>query len=301
MHVNYQRSRKVSAMNHLFGMTCATITPMFADGSIDLKSAANLYRHLIASNVHCLYPNGTNSESLSLKKEEREVLAQRCVREASGRAVVYIQCGALDVQESYSHVLHAKSIGADGAGLMTPVFFPVDEPGMKAYYTCALDLAQDFPVYVYNIASRTGNDVSVDLMSCLSSQYCNLLGIKFSSSDLQRLIQYVNIKDFDVLIGNDRLALACLSLGGKGYVSGPGAAFPCLYASLYEAFKAGELAKTMQIQQSITHILEQMKDIPEIPAIKYLLMRQGVIAHDTCRPPLRALTPDEKKQMDTLL
>ena len=291
-------------MKHLYGMTCATITPMFADGSVDYESAKNLYRHLSQNGVHCLYPNGTNGESLSLSKEEREKLAQLCMEEAGGKSVVYIQCGASTVAESYAHVLHAKSIGADGAGLMTPVFFPVDEKGMEEYYSRALEMAEDFPLYVYNIASRTGNDVSAELFDHLCCRYPNLLGIKFSSPDLPRLVQYTKAnapKGSDALIGNDQLALACLSLGGKGYVSGPGAVFPKLFVSLYEAFRAGRLDEAMSIQKTITATLEGMKGIPEIPAIKYMLMRQGIIANDTCRAPLRALSDEEKKKLDALV
>lgn len=291
-------------MKHLYGMTCATITPMFADGSVDYESAKNLYRHLSQSGVHCLYPNGTNGESLSLSKEEREKLARLCVEEVGGKSVVYIQCGASTVAESYAHIRHAKSIGADGGGLMTPVFFPVDENGMEEYYSQALDIAEAFPLYVYNIASRTGNDVSAGLFDRLCRKYPNLLGIKFSSPNLPRLVQYAKAnapQGSDALIGNDQLALACLILGGKGYVSGPGAAFPQMFVSLYETFCAGALDKAMEIQQTITATLETMKGIPEIPAIKHLLMRQGIIGSDTCRAPLRLLTDEEKKKLDALV
>lgn len=291
-------------MKHLYGMTCATITPMFADGSVDNESARKLYRHLTRNGVHSLYPNGTNGESLLLSKEERDKLANICMDEAAGKSVIYIQCGASTVMESYRHVLYAKAIGADGAGLMTPVFFPVDELEMEEYYSRALEIVQDFPLYVYNIPSRTGNDVSPALFDRLSRKYANLIGIKYSSSDLPRLIQYVNAnmpKGSDVLIGNDHLALACLILGGKGYVSGPGAVFPKLFVSLYEAFCAGNMDEAMEIQKKITSTLNGMKGIPEIPAIKYLLRCQGVIACDVCRSPLRALTTEEKKRLDALL
>ena len=291
-------------MKRLYGTTCATITPMQADGTLDIESARSLYRYLVDSGVHCFYPNGTNGESYSLTKEEREQLAETCISEVSGNRAVYIQCGAPTVGESYSHIIHAKKAGADGVGVMTPAFLPVDEAGLEEYYCKALEMAGDFPVYVYNIPSRTGNDVSPELFDRLAHRYGNLCGIKYSAPDLLRLSQYIHAregKDIDVLIGCDKLAVSCLMLGGKGYVSGPCAAFPNLYLELYEAFEKKDMPKCMCAQEKIREKLEATSGIPEIPAIKYLLMRKGIIKNDTCRAPLRALTEKEKKQLDTLL
>lgn len=44
-----------------------------------------------------------------------------------------------------------------------------------------------------------------------------------------------------------------------------------------------------------------MRDIPEIPAIKYMLKRLGIIGCDACRAPLRPLNDAEKARLDALL
>ena len=66
---------------------------------------------------------------------------------------------------------------------------------------------------------------------------------------------------------------------------------------LYTIVYNGELYNTEDIRKK----LEAMSGIPEIPAIKYLLMSKGIIRSDTCRAPLRALTAAEKQQLDKLL
>ena len=111
-------------MKKLFGVVCATITPMSKEGKIDIESARRLYSYLADEEIHCLYPNGTNGESLSLSAEERMDLAKTAVQAGKGKQSIYIQCGASTVKETYQHVLNAKQIDADGAGVMTPVFFP---------------------------------------------------------------------------------------------------------------------------------------------------------------------------------
>ncbi len=285
---------------HLFGATCASITPMLQDGSVDYESVEKLLVYLVENGIHCLYPNGTNGESLSLTAEERFRIAELAVQAGKEKSVVYIQCGAATVEESYRHVEHTRKIGADGAGLMTPVFFPTDYAALQQYYKKALTLAKDLPVYVYNIPSRTGNDMPVKLFGELTNRFSNLLGMKYSSPDLMRLQEFLEAgtRKQDVLIGNDNLALPCLVLGGNGYVSGPCAVKPKLYTKLYSAFVDGNLQEAMQAQHDIRVFLNSIAGIPEIPAIKYMLSRKGIIRECVCRAPLRALTDEEKKILD---
>lgn len=291
-------------MNRLYGVVCATITPMDSEGEIDLDSARSLYRYLAQTGIHCLYPNGTNGESVSLTTEERNALAEAAVQEVGGRMPVYIQCGAATARESYRHVLHARSIGADGAGLMTPVFFPLDEAAMEQYYSQILAKTQGFPLYVYNIPLRTGNDISPRTLGRLMDAHPSLMGIKYSMPDLLRIQSYIHCaksRNADVLIGCDSLAYCCMACGGVGWVSGPGAVFAKPFVRLYSQISQKDMPAAGQTQETITRIMNRMAGIPEIPAIKYMLRRMGIIRYDTVRSPLRPLTEDEKLVLDGLL
>ena len=107
----------------LYGVVCASICPMNEDGSVDYASVRTLTRHLVDHGIHCLYPNGTNGESLSLTEDERRQVARIIAEENAGKAVLYIQCGAATVEESY----RARSVqprnrrgrrGIDDAGIL---------------------------------------------------------------------------------------------------------------------------------------------------------------------------------------
>lgn len=290
-------------MKRLFGMVNATITPMREDGSVDEKDVAGLCDYLAENGVHCLYPNGTNGEALLLKQDERMRMAEAFQNGNRGRCVLYVQCGAMTTEETYSHVRHARKIGADGAGIMTPVFFPVDEKGMERYYEEILEELPDFPVYAYNIFTRSGNDVSAALLGRLMERHANLHGIKFSYPDLLRVEQYAGCceRGADVLIGCDNLALCCLTAGGAGYVSGPGAVFPKSYTAVYDLYAAGDFKAAKEAQAYLLTIQSRMNGIPEIPAIKYMLWKKGVISTPVCRRPLRALDSAETDRLDALL
>lgn len=288
----------------LYGVVCASITPMRSDGTVDMTGVRKLTRHLVESGIHCLYPNGTNGESLSLTQAERKAVAQAILEENNDRAVLYIQCGAATVAESYAHVRFARQMGAHGAGLMTPVFFPVDREGMRRYFGDILPEVADFPVYAYNIPSRTGNDLDAGLLGELMDRHDNLYGVKYSSADLQRFEQYLHAcgrRRPSVLVGCDALAAYTRFIGGDGWVSGPSAVFARRHTRLYDAVEAKDHRKAEAIQFSIADTARRMGDIPEIPAIKYMLKRLGVIGCDACRAPLRPLSDDEKARLDVLL
>lgn len=287
----------------LYGVVCASICPMNEDGSVDYEGVRSLTRHLVDSGIHCLYPNGTNGESLSLTKEERFQIAETIHAENAGKAVLYIQCGASSVEESYAHVRYSAQLGADGAGLMNPVFFMSDEESQRQYFDKILDEMDSFPIYAYNIPTRTSNDMSPRLLGDLANRHGNLCGVKYSYTDILRMERYVDCcanRRMSVLVGNDSLAMACYMIGGDGWVSGPSAVFPKRHVQLYEALKAMDIEKAREIQYRILRTADAMDGIPEIPAIKYLLVKMGVIRHDTCRSPLRPLTDAEKARMDEI-
>ena len=91
----------------LSGVVIPTITPMHEDGSMDERSLAGFTEYLVQAGVDCLYPNGTNGESLLLSGEERETAAEIMVETVAKRIPVFIQCGSMTTAETISHVRHA--------------------------------------------------------------------------------------------------------------------------------------------------------------------------------------------------
>ena len=290
-------------MRKLYGLVVPPVSPMDENGQADLDSATSLCQYLSTSEAHALYPLGTTGESLLLSQEEREALSETFLRVNAGRLPIYVQCGALTTTESAALVAHARQAGADGAGLMTPAFMPVDEASMRGYYDSILDEFPGFPIYAYNIASRTGNDLSPLLLRELMGKHNNLMGIKYSGSDLLRVQEYLDHprRTADVLIGCDQLALSVLLLGGRGFVSGPGALMPKVYAAIYDSFVSGDIGAAREAQLKVCTLHRYLKDIPEIPAIKYLLWKAEIIRTPICRPPLRRLDRIETSRLDEAL
>lgn len=286
------------------GVVIPMITPMNEDGSVDYKSVETFSEYLVQAGADCLYPNGTNGESLLLSCEERQKIAEVIVKTAAGRIPVFIQCGAMSTEETAAHAKHAAEIGADGIGIMTPAFFTMDDDALYNYYCDVISpLPENFPVYIYNIPGCTGNDVKPELLCRLMKKFPNICGIKYSNSDLMRVENYLlkNERTPDVLIGCDSLFLQCLAAGGVGTVTGPGAVFAERFTRLYRQFCRGDLTGATKTQQAIVKTDRDLEGIPGIPALKTMLMKKGVIRTDVCRRPLRALKEEEYALIDKVL
>lgn len=285
----------------LKGVVIPMILPMNEDSRIDDDSLKNFTKFLVDAGMNALYPNGTNGESLMLKQEEREHVAE-VIAEVNDHALpLFIQCGAMTTEETAALAKHAVKIGADGIGIMSPAFFGMDEEALFGYYSDVIKgLPEDFPVYVYNIPGCTTNDVSPTLLHKLMAAFPNVVGIKYSCPDLMRVEDYLNTdgRKPELLIGCDSLFLQCLMTGGVGTVSGPGSIFHERFNRLYRQFLEGDYAGAMETQQKIVVDDRRMQGIPGIPALKYLLKLRGVIRTEACRKPLRALTDEEKKILE---
>lgn len=284
----------------LCGVVIPTITPMNEDGTIDDASLKNFTNYLVAAGANALYPNGTNGESLLMTKSEREHVAEVMAETNNHRLPLFIQCGSMTTAETASHAKHAVDIGADGIGIMSPAFFGMDEESLFQYYGAVIEgLPAEFPVYVYNIPGCTTNDVKPALLKRLMDAYDNVVGIKYSSPDLMRVEDYLNLEGRapQLLIGCDSLFLQCMMTGGVGTVTGPGSIFYERFNRLYAQFQAGDFTGAIKTQQQIVATDRKLAGIPGIPALKHLLKLRGVIRTDVCRAPHRALTDAEKQTL----
>lgn len=268
-------------MKRLYGVTTAMVTPFGDDGKVDLVAVAALTNFLIDKGVHCLYPLGTTGEMLRLSAEEREAVAETVVRTAAGRVTVYIHAGAATQAETVRLARHAKAIGADGIGVVTPIFFGANEAELEQYFvTVASGVPDDFPVYLYNIPQCAANDLPTAVALRVADRCPNVVGIKYSYPDFLRTNEYLGIRDgaFSVMQGADRLFLPALAMGCDGVISGVSCVYPEPFVAVYEAFQAGDVPRARRLQRTAIAYCEALKSGANMSYFKEALKRRGVPA-----------------------
>lgn len=168
-------------MKKLFGTVVPIITPLTEDDKIDVASLKNLTDHCINNGLQCLYPCGTTGEMMYLTVAERKLVAETVVSHAAKRVPVFVQVGAWNLADTIELAKHAVSIGADGIGVVTPVFYKLSDQGLVDFYKAvSSSVPADFPVYLYSIPQNAINDISPSTAARIAELCPNVVGIKYS-------------------------------------------------------------------------------------------------------------------------
>lgn len=274
------------------GVIPALLTP-FKGGTVDTAALARLVDFLIESGVHGLYPCGTTGEGMVMSAAERKLVAETVVRVARDRIPVMVHVGAASTAETVELALHARSIGAAAIGVVAPYFYSVDKMGLVRHFQAVADAVPGLPVYLYNIPGNAKNDVTPDVAKQAADACHNIAGVKDSSKDLTRLEDYVQTlgPDYAVLVGSDALFLPALTVGGTGVISAVANVFPREVLAVYEACKAGDMAKARENQYRLNQLRNALKEGPYLAAYKAALRLRGM-EFGGMKAPLREMPPE---------
>ena len=186
----------------------------------------------------------------------------------------------MNQEDTIELVKHAREIGADGAGVVTPVFFGLNDREMEEYYAAVAGAVPDFPIYLYNIPQCAANDLKAEVAQRVARRCPNVVGIKYSFADIARTVDYININDgqFSVLHGHDRAMVAMLALGCKGTVSGIAGIFPEPFVAAYKAYLEGDLKTAQQYQKTCVKLVDALRGGSNMSYFKEALKMRGIQA-----------------------
>jgi 4-hydroxy-tetrahydrodipicolinate synthase len=112
---------------------------------------------------------------------------------------------------------HARSLGVAAVALMPPMFFPVSQADMLAYFLHVSD-AVELPVMLYNFPELVGKRIELDTIAAFADR-APMIAIKQSGGqfDYHRdLVALGREKDFVVMSGADTRLPEAFALGAAG-------------------------------------------------------------------------------------
>jgi 4-hydroxy-tetrahydrodipicolinate synthase len=267
------------------GSMVALITPMRADGSVDEKAFLDLVDWQIEEGTEGLVPVGTTGESPTLSHAEHKRVVEMCIAAAKGRVPVMAGAGSNSTAEAIDFAQHAKKAGADGILVVTPYYNKPTQEGMFLHFTAIADAA-DIPMFIYNIPPRSVIDMTPETMGRLA-KHKNIVGVKDATANLTRPLHTKRAcgADFIQLSGEDHTALAFNAAGGHGCISVTANVAPRLCAEMHKAWRRGNLADAMEIQERLTPLHDALFAETSPGPVKYAASLLGKSA-DHCRLPL---------------
>lgn len=258
-------------MKTMKGIVTALTTPFTEKDAVNYGAMERSVEFLVSKGIGCMYVCGTTGEMHLLTVEERQKLAETIIAASDGKADIFVHCGAMTTADTCRLIDHARSAGADGIGAVTPSFFGMDEAELMEYYGAVSRAAGDLPVYMYNIPQCSGNDISARLCEEIADRFENIVGIKYSWNNSDRMADYLRTRNyrFSVLGGMEKHILPYHAMGCDGVVSGCSNAFPELFLELYRACVSGDIQKACVLQrkvQKLVGILTRSRSIARVKA-----------------------------------
>lgn len=266
------------------GVITALITPL-RDGKVDEAAFVALLERQIAAGIHGVVPMGTTGECASLHPDEHRRVVELCVRTVAGRIRVIAGAGSSSTDKVIEMVRHAKTVGADGALVVTPYYNRPSQEGLARHFEAIAEAVQ-LPVLLYNVPGRTGVDMANDTVARLAV-HPNIVGIKDATGDLSRISwMRANIEaaQFDLISGDDPSYLGYHAHGGVGVISVTSNVAPEAMVALHEAAAAGEHATAREWQDRLIGLHKALfLDSSPSPA-KYALARLGLCTEEVRLP-----------------
>lgn len=261
------------------GSGVALITPFNDDLSINYDKLKELIEFQIKNNSDSIIICGTTGESSTLSFDEFKEIVKFTVNVVNKRIPVIVGTGSNNTETAIKKSKYANDVGADGILVVTPYYNKCNEEGVIKHYTKIADNV-DIPIILYNVPSRTGYNLTPEIVLKLSKNK-NICGIKEASGNISQVAKLASIlpSDFYIYSGNDDQILPVLSLGGKGVISVLANIFPNEVHEMCYSYFTKDLQKAMNLQlkhlELINNLFIETNPIPVKEAMNYLKFNVG--------------------------
>jgi 4-hydroxy-tetrahydrodipicolinate synthase len=265
----------------IFKGSCTAIITPFNDVGVDYEKLKRNIEYQYENGTSAILVCGTTGENATLSTEEHDELVRVAVRETNGRMKIIAGIGSNNTKNALRSAENAKYAGADGVLMVSPYYNKTSQKGLAEHFTYVADRV-DIPMILYNVPSRTGISISVDVCKELS-RHPNINGIKEASGDISYAAKIRSAcgDDLHIWSGNDDCTVALMSLGALGVISvasnvAPGAVAKLCELCLDDKYKeASELF--CRYSQLFSALFIETNPIPVKTAMKFMGMDSGIM------------------------
>ncbi|AKB84703.1 4-hydroxy-tetrahydrodipicolinate synthase [Methanococcoides methylutens] len=281
------------------GVLPAIITPFTKADTIDKTGLQQNIEFVENGGVSGIAACGTTGESATLSTAEHMELIDIAVDCA--KVPILAGTGSNNTAEAIELTKHAEDAGAAGALVISPYYNKPNNTGLIAHFKAIAD-AVDMPIVLYNVPSRTGQDMPLEVIFELA-KVDNILAIKEASGNLDKVSQIIENtmdEDFNVISGEDGLTMPIVGLGGTGVISVVANVVPEKMVKLVNATKDGDLKTAQQLHYEMAPLIRALftetNPIPVKRAVELIGLNTGHL-----RLPLAPISSEnDQKLVDCL-
>ena len=271
------------------GSLVAIVTPMRADGALDIPAFRKLIDWHVAEGTDGIVVLGTTGESPTVDFDEHKELIRIAVQHSRGRIPIIGGTGGNSTAEAIELTEAAKKSGATACLSVVPYYNKPTQEGMYLHFRKIAETV-DLPMIVYNVPARTVADMQNDTVLRLA-QVPGIIGIKDASANIERGSDLIRRapRSFAIYSGEDVTALALILLGGHGVISVTANVAPKLMHQMCGAALVGDVKKARELNLKLLPLHQRLfVEANPIP-VKWALAEMGMMENGL-RLPLSPLS-----------
>jgi len=305
---------------------CATVTELDDSGNVTLRNTASYIKYLHEQqNCTGAFICGTTGEAMCLTPEERNVLTQGWfdARKKAGLSsdtfAIVVMVGSECIKAAQAQAALSEQLGADGIAVMAPTFNkPKTAAEVVDFLAEIASAAPNTPLLYYHFPDKTGCSVLANAVVqeawSSPSRLPTFVGMKFTSADM---VDYGYMCDMDtedklvLLPGYEKTLLNCINHHANrrsfGFV---GASISVLGHALHRIAESSglhnktevsraDMQTAIKLQGLVKEWFKRAGEFGWTQTIKHSLVLAGVIQSDRMRAPLKQLTDEQRKVIET--
>lgn len=281
------------------GSIPALVTP-FSNRSYHPGTLKSLIQWHIREGSSGLVICGTTGESPTLNLEEYAHILDDAVKFSAGQIPIIAGTSSNSTSEALALQRIAENARVDATLHATGYYNKPTQPQIIEHYR-ALDRATHLPIIIYNIPSRTGQELDIATVATLSNLR-HVAGIKDSTGNMARVsLERLAIpKPFSFLSGDDASSLGYIAHGGNGCISVTANIAPALCADMISAARKGDIQKARLLHDRLMPLHTAIFLEPNPAGVKYAMAKLGLCANEL-RAPLMRVTEDVRLRIDVAM
>lgn len=264
-------------MNILKGVGVALVTPFNEDLSVDFESLTKLIEFNIENGTNFLVVLGTTAEAATLSPEEKKQVIQHVIKINNQRLPLVLGIGGNNTYEVKREIESADLSAFEAILSVSPYYNKPNQEGLYRHYQVLAETGKK--IIIYNVPSRTGQNIEAVTTLRLANEFPNLFMIKEAAPNILQYFDILRKKPahFSLVSGDDEFTLPVTLAGGDGVISVIGQAYPKEFSEMVQLAFQGKVNEAYQIHNRLVEITRLIFAEGNPCGIKAVLAEKGIV------------------------
>lgn len=287
------------SIKNLSGIVTATPTPI-SDGQVDVASAQELARYLIANGTSALAPIGGTGEYISLSERQKVDMVRATLEAADGKVPTIAGLLAPGLSDALGSGRKLIEAGAHGLLVTTPFYVRPTQEGVVDYFK-ALSDALDIDLVLYEFPYRTNVSLTAETVQQLA-ETTRVVAMKACNPDtgLQLRVLEAAGDKISILSGDEDVFPLHIAAGARGGLIASSCIIPKVWNRITALVQGNQMTEALalhgQIRPFLKLLFSEHNPIPLKAALRLLERPAGEPL-----TPLRPASSETEAQLARML